>query len=81
MRTAVGHTLPGKASRSCKIHVCSSRALVFASSVALLMMEVASRRRMRELSTSMWEFGQSHTGVFLRSSANSSGYRQTRCMG
>ena len=71
----------GNTSRSCKSHVLSSVALIRASLVARLISAVASRSRIKALSTSMCEFGQSVTGVYFSSSANRSGYLQTRCIG
>lgn len=51
------------------------------SFVARLISAVASRKRTKTSSTSMWEFGQSQTGVHLSSSENNSGYLHIRWTG
>lgn len=75
------HTLSGKTRRSCNSQVFSSVVIIPWFVAELLISTVASRSLTKAVSTSMWEFGQSSTGVCLRSSANRSGYLQILWIG
>jgi hypothetical protein len=75
------HTMLGKTKRSCNSQDFSIAIFIRGSSVARLISFVASRSLMRTFSISIWESGQSHTGVCLSSSANRSGYLQTLWIG
>ena len=75
------HTLFGNTRRSCKSQDLSIVIFILGSSVARLISLVASRSLKRTFSISIWESGQSQTGVCFSSSANSSGYLQTLWIG
>ena len=67
-------TRSGRTSRSCSVHVVSILALIPGLSVARFIAAVVSRSRIRTLSISIWEWGQSQTGVTFKSSAKRRGY-------
>ena len=67
-------TRSGSTSLSCSVHVVSMLALIPGLSVARFISAVVSRSRIRMFSISIWEWGQSQTGVTFKSSAKSRGY-------